>query len=167
MGEDEAPIDRVFHQLHRPACAETLKLNVVRISATTTDLSDIVEPVEPANNTIQVLELCYTHFSNRRSVRLLWNLVGLKKLSVHNPRFASLADDAPDEDEDDAEEDPDCWAELIRRQKTILSEHVILEMHVDGTIMPMGSSMALLGIRRSGPCILNWTVIGRVRRKVW
>jgi hypothetical protein len=62
MGEDEAPIDRVFHQLHRPACArlETLKLNVVRISATTTDLSDIVEPVETANQTIQVLELCHT-----------------------------------------------------------------------------------------------------------
>jgi hypothetical protein len=79
--------------------------------------------IENANNTIQILSLSDTHFSNRGSVRIFWNLVGLKELHVFKPVFASLADS----DSGDDEEDPDCWAEFIRRNKNISEVWVVLD----------------------------------------
>jgi hypothetical protein len=80
LSDDDEPIDLVIRDLLRPACAglEKLKLRTVYFSAGgTPSLSDIV-PIKNANKTVQVLDLYYTNFYNRRSVRHLWNLVGLK-----------------------------------------------------------------------------------------
>lgn len=47
---------------------------------------------------------------------------GVKKADCANPVFASLAADS-----DDEEEDPNCWADFIRRNKNILEVMVVLD----------------------------------------
>jgi hypothetical protein len=81
----EAPMDQVFWDLLQPECAglEKLVLDHVCIGKGIVKLP-IVPLIENCNHTLQVLNLSHIHFSNHTSVRLLWNLVGLRKLVVNS-----------------------------------------------------------------------------------
>jgi hypothetical protein len=64
------------------------------------------------------------------------DLAWLKKLAVRKPVFPEL-----EEEENDNEEGPDCWAELVQRNKNI-SEVVFFDNQSPWyIIVPWGSSM--------------------------
>jgi hypothetical protein len=101
---DDDVIDALFVSLQHPVCGvENLDLRALRLGSP----SDITS-THQANHNLRVLELHEVYIATHKSVSLLWQLVGLKKLHVTVPRV----------DEDD---DPDCWAEHVRRNPSLSS----------------------------------------------
>jgi hypothetical protein len=126
--DEEAHIDLVFWDLRQPACAglEKLALHHVCIGDRILIMSDI-PPIQDCNHTLQVLELSGIHFSQRRSVRVLWNLVGLKTLTVCSPVYDEFDDFDDSGGEYETFEDSDYWGGLIYRNKNMLEVRVVDE----------------------------------------
>jgi hypothetical protein len=102
-------IDDLIASLQNPGCGvETLELRSLRIGS-----SDVTSTMQ-VNRNLNGLLLYHINLFNNKSVSQLWHLVGLKELFVDLPDFHAPSID-----------DPDCWAELVRRNPNLLKLSVI------------------------------------------
>jgi hypothetical protein len=109
--------DQVFLDLQNSACAGLEKLILKNVCLGRITLANHF-PTDRCNDALQILDLADTRFVTRNCVSLLWNLVGLKELSIRYPICPPLLLN---------QAGPDCWAELVRRLKNISKVSIVVK----------------------------------------
>jgi hypothetical protein len=116
----ERGLGKIFADLRNPSCVCLTELKLARVSLASdseTCLSNVV-PIEEGNSSVQTLDLEQVRFATRRSVCVLWNLVGLRELCIDSPIFSSTASDESDEEN---------WAGFVRRNKDLTQVNVVCQ----------------------------------------